>query len=720
MTAHTHKETQALQQAAGQAPLPRAAVESIPPAGADSARIRALENESRLRAVSRSQGMIEFDMAGIVLDANENFLRMTGYELSEIVGRHHRIFVDRDEANGAAYRQFWLQLGRGEFDAGEYLRFGRNGRRVWLQATYNPILDESGQAVKVVKYCADVTPGKLAAAELQARMDAVSASNCVYEVDREGLCVAANEAMQKALGLGAAELLGRPQTDIWFAEDLAEPAWNTRQGVLREGRSVTSEFRLKGFGEREVWCSGTMSPVMALDGSLAKVILVAQDNTQAIQARLESTARLNAIDRAQAVIEFDMNGIVLHANANFLKLMGYQLDEISGRHHRVFVEPQHAASAEYLAFWERLSRGEFECAEYKRLGKNGREVWIQATYNPVFDRQGRPIKVVKFASDVTEAKLRNADFRARVSAIDLGQAVVEFDLDGHVLTANRNFLAAMGYTLREVQGQHHSAFCTPEYIQSEHYREFWLKLNEGQFIGGRFSRVGKYGRPVWIQATYTPIIDLNGQVSRIVKFAYDVTKEVELEHRVARQSAAMTERVGELTRSIAEIADSSGVAAQMARDAASAAASGRGAVEKSIGAIGAIQEGTAKVSEIVSVIGEIAGQTNLLAFNAAIEAARAGAHGVGFSVVAGEVRRLAERSSQAAQEIARLIEHTARQVAQGAEVTRAAALDFQGIASSVERTGSSVSAIALATERQRELSDTVRTLIAELAKGHGD
>lgn len=718
MTAHHPVETRALQAAQHETALQDDIRQALPPPGPPAEPSEALDNERLLQAVSRSQGMVEFDMTGIVLGANANFLQMTGYELDEIVGRHHRIFVDRDEADGPAYRQFWQKVGRGEFDAGEYLRFGKHQRRVWLQATYNPILDVDGRPLKVVKCCTDITPSKLAVADLQDRLDAVSASNCVLEVDRTGVCVAVNAAMQKALGLGAADLLGKPQTVLWFDEELADPAWQTRQAALREGRSVTGEFRLKGLGEREVWCHGTLSPLMAQEGGLAKVILVAQDNTQAMQARLESAARLNAIDRAQAVIEFDMNGIVLNANANFLQLMDYRMEDIVGRHHRVFVDAREAAGADYLLFWQRLGRGEFASGEFRRLGRHGREVWIQATYNPVFDRQGRPIKVVKFASDVTEAKLRNADFQARVSAIDLGQAVAEFDLGGHLLTANRNFLAAMGYTLREIQGEHHSMFCSPEYIQSEAYRDFWLRLNEGQFIGGRFQRYGKFGRPVWIQATYNPIIDLNGKVSRIVKFAHDVTKEVELEHRVATQSAAMTERVGELARSIAAIADNTGVAAQMAREAALAAASGRGAAEKSMGAISAIQEVTAKVSAIVGVIGEIAGQTNLLAFNAALEAARAGTHGVGFSVVAGEVRRLAERSSQAAHEIARLIENTAREVAHGAEVTRAAAQDFQGIATSVERTGASVSEIAQATERQRHLSDTVKALIDDLAKGH--
>ena len=304
---------------------------------------------------------------------------------------------------------------------------------------------------------------------------------------------------------------------------------------------------------------------------------------------------------------------------------------------------------------------------------------------------------------------------AKVAAIDLGQAVIEFDLNGNVLTANRNFLAAMGYTLREIQGHHHSIFCSAAYTQSTEYRDFWLRLSEGELISSRFHRVGKFNRDVWIQATYNPIHDLNGKVTKVVKYAYDVTNEVRLEKRIAAKSQEMTESVRSLVLSIGAIASNSGVAADMASEATSAARVGFDALQKSITSISAIQTSSARVSEIVRVIGEIANQTNLLAFNAAIEAARAGQHGVGFSVVAGEVRKLAERSSVAAHEIAKLIDESVLQVGQGAEVSREAARSFEGILSSVNRTGTSVAEIARATETQRQMAHEVSGLITALS-----
>jgi len=679
------------------------------------AKLASLSNEGKIAAISRSQGVIEFDLAGNVLDANENFLKLMGYTLKEINGQHHRIFVDKEEAVSGAYRVFWQKLGEGEFYSGEYLRIGKNGKRIWIQATYNPILDLNGQPVRVVKYCSDITASKLLGMEMSARMDAVSNSSCILELSADGHILSANERMQNALGFGLEDLAGKSESHIQFEEDTRSSVSTGIWRSMREGHARNIEVRRKGAGGIERWFLANFSPVMGLDGHLVKVLMLADDVTDAKLSRLDAEGKMSAIDRSQAVIEFDMSGKVLTANENFLKLTGLSLDDIKGRHHRMFVDPEEAASTEYHAFWEHLSRGEFESGEYKRIGKNNREIWIQATYNPILDPQGNPAKVVKFASDVTASKLHTSEFEAKVSAIDRGQAVIEFDLNGHVINANRNFLTAMGYTLREIQNQHHSIFCSGEYTQSKEYRDFWLRLSEGEFISGRFHRVGKFDRDVWIQATYNPIFDLNGKVMKIVKYAHDVTNEVKLEKRIAAGAAEMNIQVRKLIESVDAIAANSGVAAELAHDSSTAAQSGFDALQKSIAAITSIQTSSARVSEIVGVIGDISNQTNLLAFNAAIEAARAGEHGVGFSVVADEVRKLAERSSVAAREITKLIDESAQQVEKGAEVSREASRSFEGIMSGVARTSKSVAEIAESAESQSTMAKEVSLLIEQIA-----
>lgn len=253
------------------------------------------------------------------------------------------------------------------------------------------------------------------------------------------------------------------------------------------------------------------------------------------------SAVYSALQRVQAVIEFDLDGLIVEVNQNFLDTLGYTRDEIIGKHHRIFCDPEYAASAAYPAFWAKLRRGEFDRGEYRRLGKNGREVWIQASYNPVLDDSGTPVRVIKFATDVTEAKRRTAEFQGRIDAIDKSQAVIEFNLDGTILHANQNFLDVVGYALDEIVGEHHRIFCTPEYAQSIEYRRFWQKLNRGEFDSNRYMRLGKDGKIVWIQATYNPILDASGRPHRVVKFASDVTAQVELEaqvkHKAERDSA---------------------------------------------------------------------------------------------------------------------------------------------------------------------------------------
>jgi len=234
---------------------------------------------------------------------------------------------------------------------------------------------------------------------------------------------------------------------------------------------------------------------------------------------------VNALKKSLAVIEFDMSGKILDANDNFCQALGYEFSEIKGKHHRIFVDPSEAASPAYADFWKKLGNGEFDKAQYKRIGKGGKEVWIEATYNPVL-RGGKPYKVVKFATDVTAQKLKSAEDSGKIDAISRAQAVIEFDLDGTIVTANENFLAALGYSLSEVKGKHHRMFCETAYTQSAAYAEFWNKLGSGEFIADEFLRIGKAGRHVHIQASYNPILNADGKVFKVVKFATDVTGRV--------------------------------------------------------------------------------------------------------------------------------------------------------------------------------------------------
>ncbi len=388
------------------------------------------------------------------------------------------------------------------------------------------------------------------------------------------------------------------------------------------------------------------TPLMDDNGGRVGFVVEWADATVRLQ-NLEYAAQAAAIGRAQAVIEFTMDGTVITANENFLHAIGYTLAEIKGRHHSMFVEPSARDGAPYREFWAKLNRGEFQSGEFKRIGKGGREVWILASYNPVFDQNGNPFKVVKFATDITASKLRNADLAGQIAAIGKSQAVIEFAMDGTIITANDNFLNALGYSLSDIKGRHHSMFVDPAERDTAEYREFWAKLNRGEYQTGEFKRIGNGGKDVWIQATYNPILDLNGKPFKVVKYASDTTAQVVARLQGEKVSGMMDQVAAgaeELNASVREISE----AMTKSKDTAATAVDQVEAADQQAQRLSAAAE---SMRSIVQLIGDITGQINLLALNATIESARAGEAGRGFAVVASEVKNLANQAKQATDKI---------------------------------------------------------------------
>lgn len=621
--------------------------------------------EEVLKALDAVQAVAWFDIKGKFLEANETFLAMMGYSQGEIEGEHHNLIVAESDVNGQTNMQLWESLAQGETQSGKFQRFDKSGRLVWIEGSYNPVLDEAGNPHKVVAFGIEIT-----------------------------------EARKKAV---------------------------------------------------------------------------------------DAQGKLAALSKSQAVIEFCLDGTILSANENFLTTLKYDRSEIEGKHHRIFVDPTEAGSQSYIDFWKELASGEFRSGEYMRLAKDGSEVWIQASYNPIFDHNGKPIKVVKFASDITKEKLLAADAKGQLQAISKAQAVIEFDLTGTVLTANDNFLGAMGYRLEEIVGQHHSIFVPTELSSTEEYVQFWKSLAKGEFRSDEFRRVGKNGKDVWIQASYNPILGPNGEVAKIVKYAVDITDrkmalqelasglsglasgdlsirlpstlhsefnavgssfndtmerleelvqgiletavamagETEaiadiantLATRSERQAASVEETsaaIDEISSTIQSTARNADAATAAARNAAQNAQSGNSIVTEAIAAMHRIEESAGEIGQVVEVIDGIAFQTNLLALNAGVEAARAGEAGSGFAVVASEVRALAQKAAESARQINDLIRTSNDEVGQGAKLVQNSGKALQDIEAGVNDVVGNINDIQNASNEQAQGITEVTNSVVEI------
>ena len=510
-------------------------------------------NKGMVDAIMRSQAVISFTTDGEILSANDNFLSAMGYSEVEVVGKHHRIFVDSDYAQSDEYKAFWTKLKSGDVHSGEFCRINKQGEEVWIQATYNPVFDDNGEVDYIIKFASDITAQKQKNADFEGQITAINKSQAVIEFDLEGNILNANENFLAAMGYSLSEIKGQHHSMFVDPRYKLSAEYAAFWQSLKAGEHTEGEYKRLAKGGKEIWIRASYNPIFDSTGKPFKVVKFATDVTQDKLRNAYFEGQINAISKSQAVIEFDVDGNIITANDNFLNTMGYRLDEIKGKHHQLFVDEENRQTESYQRFWSELKEGKFFSGEFKRVSKSGNSVWIQASYNPIEDMNGNPFRVVKYATNITEDKLKNAYFEGQLNAISKSQAVIEFDLEGVILNANSNFLAAMGYTLDEVKGKHHSIFVDPAFKNSPEYAAFWEQLRQGVYASGEYKRLNKSGKPVYIQASYNPILDQNGKPFRVVKYATDVTGRTLAVESIKSIMASLTE--GDLLKTIDEPLD---------------------------------------------------------------------------------------------------------------------------------------------------------------------
>ena len=616
-------------------------------------------------AVLQNRAVIWFDPKGHVLDANGIFLSVMGYELPELVGRHHAMFMLPGDRGTPDYAQFWQRLTAGTPVLGTMRRQHKDGGIVWLEAAYVPILSETGAVLKIAKFATDVTESTLRAQELACVSEAVSRSQAIIEFDLTGKVLTANPNFLTTFGYTLPEIEGQPHSLFVTGDDRASPAYAVFWRDLASGKSMIGEFLRVGKGGKDIWLQATYNAVRDPDGNVVKIIKFASDITAQKLFALDTNRQIEALTRSQAVIEFDMHGRILKANSNFLTAIGYAATDVVGKHHSMFLFDEDRASADYDQLWLNLREGKHQVKEFRRKTKSGGEIWIQATYNPILGNDGTPFKVVKFARDVTP-RMRVIQ-RLQAAMADLAAG----DLNPSLADA-----------------------FPPEFEQ--------LRVD--------FNRT-RETLATTITMIVTAVNALNVNTTEISRSSDNLAQRTEDQAANLEETAAALDTI---TRLVKLTADNAVTADDSAREAVQKAETSGVVMERAVRAMDAIEKSSQEIAKILRVIDDIAFQTNLLALNAGVEAARAGDAGRGFAVVASEVRELSLRSSRAASEIKSLIDSSATQVRQGSTLVSDAGDALVDIVESVKRIGLVVTDIAKSSAEQSHGIASVNASMVQL------
>ena len=658
--------------------------------------------------------MSEIDHEGHILAMNDPMAAILGHIPEDTIGMKEQDLCEKAFTLSSEYQKVWEGLNAGQTQYLNMRQRTKDQKLVWLRATMVPVMNQVGQLEKIIKIAENITAEHEELLDCRALLSASDNLVGRVELDTDGNILKANRTFCEVFGVSPDELKGRKHSEFCSKEVLTPVRYRDFWTKLHEGETVMGHYEMRSDQGVQTWINVIYKPLFAPNGQFLKVVMFFVDNTAAHLQSARLTQRMGAVENTQLMIEFSVDGKVIEANRAFVNIFGYANQDVRGLTFEGFQASDNKTQDNYRMMWERLLSGRDDTGEFRLKNAKGDDVWVRGTFSPVEDSSKTIKSIILFASDVTAEKGASLDMKYMLDALKESQAVVEFDPNGTILSANESFLKTVGYTLREIVSQHHSMFCTPDYVQSAEYRSFWLNLGKGESCGGRVRRVGRFDRDLHLLAHYKPIFDIDGEINKVILTAIDISELAHLEIKVAtvaRDLGVQLDLTDKASMAISQRAETLVAATRLSSTATEESTQQlRTTLEK----FDAVSAEVLQLNEIVDVISEIAVQTNLLAFNAAIEAARAGEHGIGFSIVADEVRKLAERNSEAAKNIGRNIEKASALISAGT-ANASSILDILGKQKTrLEDNQQALEGISAQSQEQAGAIKTFGTLVADL------
>lgn len=618
-------------------------------------------SDSFFAAMNASHAIAWFGTDGKVIDANAHFCEIMGHEPTSIIGLNHEELVFPFDRQTDADRAF-LDALEGKGETGETVpRRTKDGALIWLQTSYVVLRDEAGKPQKVAKIAVDVTQKYGARQKKLEQFKAISDSQCVIAYDLEGIIVEANERALEMLGYDREDLIGQKHSKLVHPDFADTDRYEHFLKDVSEGRIHAGNFRRFRKDGSGLWVQAIFCPEHDAEGKLVRLLSIKSDVT----AVMEANDMTNTITKFQAVIEFFPDGTIRHANDLFLGAMGYKLEEVVGKHHSMFMPDGEAEKPEYAKHWEVLRAGTFHSGEYRRRTKDGSDIWIAASYTPVIGPNGTTVKVVKYATDITPRIRAVAGLREALAQLADGDLrhTIEADFGEDFAALKKDFNTAV------------------------------VRLRDT------------------LRAVIGATREIDAGASEIASASDDLSRRTESQAASLEETSAAVTQMAASVKSTAEIARNTDDVVVKTRGRAE---TGTAVMNEARSAMDAISGSSQEISKITSVIEDIAFQTNLLALNAGVEAARAGEAGRGFAVVASEVRALAQRSSEAATQIADLISASANKVAQGVTLVSKTGDSLAEIEEYVTQVAEMVKNIATGASEQSNGLNEITTTIGSL------